>query len=390
MTLVLAAVFGLVQGVSAQGAPLEFTQTGDAIPGGSVMVTVATTDGSAIQSVAWSQTYGVDAVLSGANTSTVTAMLGAESAYRAHLIDVLEEPPIGPDQLPPNVPPPSEEFFGGLQNRFQVVGVNPFALEEGALVELHVVVTTDSGSYEADYAVHTTLRWKVSTGLSNIPTNVPVLLHGKEQASYDWALTAPGGSSAALMDATSQSPDFTPDVVGMYTVTATDEATSEAVTLTIYAGTWKGIIIGEDAAGNPTADATCTACHGATVAAWAQTGHAEIFKDNLNTSTHYGESCFACHTVGYDPTASNGGVDEASDYQAFLDSGLINAADPTAYAQVLANFPETAKHTNIQCENCHGPQDSAAHMQGSDGPRVNISSDTCATCHGEPLRHARY
>ena len=181
-------------------------------------------------------------------------MLGAESEYKAHLIHVLEEPPIGPDQLPPNVPPPSEEFFGGLQNRFVVVGANPFALEEGGLVELHVMVTTDSGTYEAEYAIHTALRWKVTTGISNVPINVPVLLHGKEQAAYDWALTAPGGSAAALMDATGQNPEFTPDVVGMYTVTVMDEATMEAETLNIYAGTWRGIIIGEDAAGNPTVD----------------------------------------------------------------------------------------------------------------------------------------
>ncbi|TFG39474.1 MAG: hypothetical protein E4H44_02005, partial [Candidatus Aminicenantes bacterium] len=209
MTLAVGVAFGLAQGVFAQDEPLEFTQSGDAIPGGSVMVTVATTDGSTISSVAWSQTYGAPAALSGATTATVTAMLGAESAYRAQLIEVLEEPPIGPDELPPNVPPPAEEFFGGLQNRWQVVGASPFSLEEGGLVELHVMVTTTSGSYEADYAVPTTLRWKVSTGLSNIPTNIPVLLHGKTQASYDWALTAPGGSSAALVDATSQSPDFT-------------------------------------------------------------------------------------------------------------------------------------------------------------------------------------
>ncbi len=141
----MVAVFGLAQGVSAQEAPLEFTQTGDAIPGGTVMVTVATTDGSTISSVAWSQTYGVEAALSGANTAMVTAMLGAESEYKDHLIHVLEEPPIGPDQLPPNVPPPSEEFYGGLQNRFVVVGASPFALEEGGLVELHVMVTTDIG-----------------------------------------------------------------------------------------------------------------------------------------------------------------------------------------------------------------------------------------------------
>ncbi len=269
-TIAVVAVFGLAQGVSAQGAPLEFTQTGDAVPGGTVMVAVATNDGSAIQSVAWSQTYGVDAVLSGADTSTVTAMLGDESAYKAHLFDVLEEPPIGPDQLPPNVPPPSEEFFGGLQNRFVVVGANPFALEEGGLVELHVMVTTDSGSYEAEYAVHTALRWKV---------------------------TVAAGCA---------SPRRT---------------------------------LSPRTAGNPTVEGSCTGCHGDTVASWAETGHAEIFKNTLNTNTHYGESCFACHTVGFDPDADNGGIDEASDYQAFLDSGLINSSDPTAYAQDAGGFP---------------------------------------------------
>ena len=88
-TMAAVAVIGLAQGVAAQGAPLEFTQSGDAVPGGSVMVTVATTDGSSISSVAWSQTYGVEAMLSGADTATVTAMLGAEDAYKAHLFDVL-------------------------------------------------------------------------------------------------------------------------------------------------------------------------------------------------------------------------------------------------------------------------------------------------------------
>jgi Cytochrome c554 and c-prime len=384
----VAAVFGLVGGVSAQEAPLEFTQTGDAVPGGSVMVSVATTDGSTISSVAWSQTYGVDATLSGADTAMVTAMLGAESDYKDHLIHVLEEPPIGPDQLPPNVPPPSEEFYGGLQNRFVVVGASPFALEEGGLVELHVMVTTDSGSYETEYAIHTTLRWKVTAGISNVPIGVPVLMHGKEQASYDWAMTTPGGSASALMDAMGQNPEFTPDVVGMYSVTVMDEEAMEAVNLTIYAGTWRGIIDGEDAAGNPTVDG-CDSCHANTVADWAKTGHAEIFKNTLNTNTHYGESCFACHTVGFDPDVDNGGIDEASDYQAFLDSGLINSGDPTAYAQVLANFPETARHSNIQCENCHGPQDGDAHRKGVE-VRGGISSDSCATCHGEPLRHARF
>ncbi len=46
--------------------------------------------------------------------------------------------------------------------------------------------------------------------------NVPVLLHGRTQASYDWVLDAPNGSLATLLDATTQFPDFTPDVPGLY------------------------------------------------------------------------------------------------------------------------------------------------------------------------------
>jgi formate-dependent nitrite reductase cytochrome c552 subunit len=55
-------------------------------------------------------------------------------------------------------------------------------------------------------------------------------------------------------------------------------------------------------------------------------------------------------------------------------------------------FPETARKANIQCENCHGPQVGGAHLPNDpEGtPRVSLSSNVCATCHGEPLRHARF
>jgi len=376
-----------VTGFAQEGPPLEFAETGDAAPGAAVSVTVSTTDGSTIQSVSWMQSYGVEAMLSGADTATVTATLGDGATYKDMLIHVLEEPPITEEQLPPNVPPPGDEFYGGLQDRWQVVGTNPFALEEAGKVTLDVMVTTDSGSYETEYDIHTHMPWKVTSGVSNVPIGVPVLMHGKDQSAYSWSLSAPNGSGSTLMDASGQNPEFTPDVEGMYDLTVTDDATGEPVELTVYAGTWKGIITGENEDGNPTVDASCNNCHGETVASWAETGHAEILKDNLNTSSYYGASCFPCHTVGYDTDAANGGIDDASDYQAFLDSGLIGSPSDDNYATMLADYPNSARLSNIQCENCHGPQDSSAHMQGVRG---GISSDTCATCHGEPLRHARY
>jgi hypothetical protein len=388
LAVVLAA---FVPAVGAQDVPVEIEVSGDAVPGGSVTVTVSTTDGSTISSVSWEQVAGVVASVSGTNPATVT--LGAEADYKDYLFHVLSEPPIGEDQLPPNVPPPEGEFPGGLQNRFEVVAVNPFAHEHAAAVVLDGTVVTSSGTYEVEADIMTELRWQWTSGIRNVPIGIPVLLHGKEQTAYDWSLTVAAGSSATLMDATGQNPEFTPDVMGQYTVRVTDEATGEPVDIVIYAGTFQGVIVGQDADGRPVADASCTGCHNGGIAPdaftpWAQTGHAEIATDMLNTNTHWGPGCFACHTVGYNTTAANGGFDDASDYQAFLDSGLINAGNPDAWTTMLAQYPASARLANIQCENCHGPQMTPGHTRGA--ARQNLSSNVCGVCHGEPLRHGRF
>jgi hypothetical protein len=322
---------------------------------------------------------------------------------------VLSEPPIGPDQLPPNVPVPPGEFPGGIQNRFQVVAVNPFELEEAGKVTIKAEVTTTSGVYEGEGEIHTMLPWKVKADIGNHAIGIPILLHGKDQASYDWTFSRlPWNSSATLMDATAQNPEFTPDVKGRYTLAVTDEAENSTVTVDVYAGTWVGVITGQDADGRPLAD-NCTPCHGGgrldydapdVFTPWAQTGHAEIFTSNLDTSTHYSESCMLCHTVGLDYDADNYGIDDQSDYMDFLgaDPPLLNNPGDN-WATMLADYPKSARLGNIQCENCHGPQSSLAHnakanrsktaVMGTD-PRANISAGVCAVCHGEPLRHARF
>jgi hypothetical protein len=166
--------------------------------------------------------------------------------------------------------------------------------------------------------------------------------------------------------------------------------------LQVFAGSWRGVIVDQDIDGRPVSDTACTFCHDDLNAPdkfteWEQTGHAEIFTNNLDTSTHYGDRCFSCHTVGFQAGEGTGGIDEAPDYPDFLDSGLINNPGDN-WTETLEQFPDTARLANIQCENCHGPQDSNAHGFGApiDNPRIDISSDVCATCHGEPLRHARF
>jgi len=397
LALAALAVVVLAPATQAQEDPvtLSVAVTGDALPGGTVtaVATVTINDGSTLQSIAWTQVGGVPAVLAGADTDTVNITFAAESAYKDMLFQVLAEPPIDAEDLPPNIPPPEGEFPGGLQDRFTVVGVNPLALEETSVVALEIEVVTSSGTYTFEEEVSTLLRWKVSTGIRNVGLGLPVLLHGKEQATYDWALTAPGGSGATLLDGIGQNPEFTPDVEGTYQVSVTDASDSSTFTIAVYAGTWRGVITGKDEDGRPVADVACTSCHSGTGAPdtftpWAQSGHAEIFSTNLDTSTHYSESCFSCHSVGYDTGVTNNGFDDAADYQAFLDSGMLNVPGDN-WTTMLAEYPESAQLANIQCENCHGPQEGNAHMIGG-GVRENLSSDLCGSCHGEPARHGRF
>jgi hypothetical protein len=398
--LILSVAFALETLCSlpaeAQEEPVTISVdiSGNVVPGGSVIAsaTVETNDGSTVEGYSWTQDYGVEAVISGASTAMANVSLGSAGMYKHMLVHVLSEPPIVAEQLPPNVPLPEGEFPGGLQNRFQIVAVNPFALEEAALVTLHLEVTTSSGTYSTEVEIHTVLPWSVANGVHNVPLNTPVLLHGKEQEHYDWNLGRPTGSNATLVDGLTKNPEFTPDVPGRYTIHVTDAGTGQSVSLAIYGGTFRGIIESQDKNGRPVVEASCYNCRDNEIAPavfgeWAQTGHAEILTNNLNTSTHYGPNCFPCHSVGYDPNAANGGIDEAEDYHEFLDSGLLNNPGDN-WTTMLDEYPESARLANIQCENCHGPQNGGAHTQGE--MRTSLSSDMCSTCHGEPLRHARF
>jgi hypothetical protein len=326
----------------------------------------------------------------------VSVALPDRKVFKEELLTAIEEQPIPDAKLPSNIPS-AAGYEAGLPNRFGVIGVVPHALAEAGTVNLDVAVTTSSGTYHAAAAVASKLPWSTSTGIRNVPTLIPVLLHGKKQATYNWTLTAPPGSTALLSDATTQNPEFTPDIAGEYDLAVTDLAANKTVTLAIFAGTWKGIITGQDAAGRPLVDAQCTGCHVPNTphfdmfTPWKKTGHAEIFTQNVNTPNgHYGPTCLGCHTVGYnDPGVKNGGIDDTPNFAAFLTSGLLTHGDAGNWTKILSDYPETARFANIQCENCHGPQNSAAHFK-KDGSRISLSANVCGSCHGEPARHGRF
>jgi ribosomal protein L31 len=66
---------------------------------------------------------------------------------------------------------------------------------------------------------------------------------------------------------------------------------------------------------------------------------------------------------------------------------MLTSTDTTAGLEIKA----FANLLNVQCENCHGPNQSDAHQLTTDGlARRNLKADVCGQCHGEPLRHGRY
>jgi hypothetical protein len=363
-------------------------------PGDTVSVTADVTalDGSAVQSVTWSQTNSVSVSIATPDAATTDVTLPGAEAYKTELFDVMVDPST------------FEPGYIDILDRTIVQGVDPLSLEEAGAVTLTVTVVTGSGTYTDTVEIDADLSdsIQVNPGVDNVAIGLPVLLHGKDMGGgFSWALTTPGGSAATLDSATSQNPSFRPDVAGQYVATLTNGAGGALTnTVTIYAGTWLGIITGQDVGGERTTDPTCSACHTSGGIApdkftpWKKSGHSEIFTDNVNNPAgHYSTSCFPCHTVGYNLTdnPTNNGFDDQADYQTFLDQFTTNGAIHGAvdnWTKIVSNTPNTAREANIQCENCHGPQGSAAHMQVT--PRVSLAAEVCGSCHGEPPRHGRY
>ncbi len=207
----------------------------------------------------------------------------------------------------------------------------------------------------------------LSPGLTTVPVGVKSHLQtSASETSNSWTLvTAPAASHAALVGTNTPTPWLQPDVEGQYVVRDNVQATN----LTLTAASFTGVQF-------------CGICHGPNsnvgqadlVTPWSQTGHATMFQRGIDgiLDPGYNESCFFCHTVGYNKQAAvtNGCF---GDVQASLGWTLpqpLQAGDYTAMPAALQN------KANIQCESCHGP--------GSQHPTApTLAVAACAPCHQE-------
>lgn len=290
----------------------------------------------------------------------------------------------------------------GLRERFEIL---PFSAQEVNYI-LDVTVSSDGneveesirctsapqyGGWENEYIPLNfdpetdTLPFQANTHLG-----LPVYFNGGTQDSYNWSITSkPAGSNASIVDASSRTPHFTPDVVGDYVIT---ESVSGQSFSKFNVSEWLGV----------TADLSCSACHSfpqtrssdgrmmtPKYQPWLATGHATFFEKSIDgeESSHYNESCIYCHTLGYNlgNTIYNNGFDDVQDVVGW-------EFPPTLMPGNFDAMPEELQVlANIQCENCHGPGQRHAQSSpmGGDPNAIvtNYTAGDCMQCHDDPPNH---
>ncbi len=275
--------------------------------------------------------------------------------------------------------------------KIDIVSVPMNYREAGDFITTTIKYITDTAVGPANAVVATAL-----TGLNNVPINIPVRVAGLGVGTAPvtrttWTLTVPPGSQAKLKDAAAAKTEFTPDVVGTYKldlVLANATGSSPMASVKIYAGTFVG-----DSAKN------CVQCHKTKVDEWAKTGHANIFRQELDNlidgpqgvGTHYAERCAICHTTGSFYTAKGtGGFQDAVAKTGWKFPTFKQIDD--AYAKKGPSNWETAPAEikamgNIQCEQCHGP--ASQHLKGEKVMATDMSNGVCDACHNTAGTHTK-
>jgi hypothetical protein len=309
-------------------------------------------------------------------------------------------------------------------------GLVPITAGQTAYMNYVVKLSVTDGKYTQSKTL-TIPSGFYTAGQNVAPVGVPVIVND-ETGGYDWQLTVPTGSTAALNLPTDKNAWFVPDVAGTYTV---KNGSADTAPVVVYASTWSGSSEG------------CGGCHAAAIdaavdakfKAWNNSAHGNhywkfmeyddagnlvwadpdvlapttlvdaagnpVFWINPGRMTlpqfglsnaegaHYGESCVQCHAVGFDKRVANGGFDDQAGYafraDLLHDTGVITQPDPAAWDALPAGSKARA---GIQCESCHGPVTS--HANGSallqTKPASFYDAQTCGVCHDRAAKHDRY
>lgn len=231
-----------------------------------------------------------------------------------------------------------------------------------------------------------------ATALANVGMGCYVLLKGfsshtsedNPATAVEWTLTPPEGSAAALTEVDQEHVYFVTDIPGWYEVklaiTDSKDTTTEGA-IRINSAPYVGVGgVGGAAAPAP----QCASCHPSRAEIWAETAHASTFAHKVDGGddlayTPFGERCLACHTLGYNPVAQNGGFDDVA---AQVDWTLPEpeTLGPGNWEAVPIELKQVA---SVQCESCHGPGGRWT------GATISLSAESCGYCHDAPWQYVK-
>ena len=229
---------------------------------------------------------------------------------------------------------------------------------------------------------------EIALGIPNVGPGQTVYLNGNAGAiSYLWTLVEkPDASSVTLTGATTQRPTLIPDVVGSYLVSlvvTTGDGTSEPAELWITADRYVGVGV----IGGATPDISkgqCAGCHGTfaiadKVTPWSGTKHATATQKFIDGDEgFFAESCLECHTVGSNVNSNNGGFDELSSALGWTFPSTLEVGN---FDDMVANFPDLAALSNVQCESCHGPGNLHRGQTAKNQIAKSFEAGVCNQCH---------
>ena len=245
------------------------------------------------------------------------------------------------------------------------------------------VIVSDAASHSATGNV-TVISSSVSPAQPSIPIGERQYLtaapNGTNASTYSWTVNSkPVGSAAVLENTKTRTPSLRPDVEGDYVLqlTVAGGGQTNSSFVTVHGATYVGV-------------ATCASCHGTSpqvglsdyYTPWSRTLHATMAQRGVDgfLAPDYNESCFACHTLGYNkaPLAVNGGFDDVAKTLGWKFPTVLEVGN---YAAMPTNLQNLA---NIQCENCHGP---GSQHPGAESANLDVA--VCATCHQDGDFHNR-
>mgnify|MGYP000086932311 CR=1 FL=1 len=268
------------------------------------------------------------------------------------------------------------EEMGYIQLEDERIGIVPVSPR---IQNYTVKVTVSDGKGGTASVSATITAANITSGLRNVPKGVMVYLNSGYDDNNSWTCTIDGNpcSSSEFSGGNTRTPVLKPSQSGVYILTESHYPDP----ISIISGTWVGII------GNN----LCSSCHSSKISEWESTKHADIFArgiDGLLEGGKYYSYCLKCHTVGYDTTVSNNGFD---DVMSLYNWTLPSVFQPGNWDNMKNEYPGVAQLANVQCENCHGPNNSAAHKLTFSGvlesPATSFNAGICAQCHDAPAHH---